>query len=108
LWSLEGAQTNGSSVSVVKTCNFDGETTHGFIVARDDGSLEVYSYDHKSPYPILRFETKIAESITGLDLGYISTPGKQEILITTYSGKVMSLVEKSAASKIPTMVIDKA
>ena len=99
LWSLEGTQTNGSSVAVVKTCNFDGETMHGFIVARDDGSIEIYSYDHKSPYPILRFETKVSESITGIEIGFISSPGKQEVLLTTYSGKVMGLVEKSGASK---------
>jgi hypothetical protein len=97
-------------VAVVKTCNLasDANQYHAFILARDDGTVEIYSYDHKSPYPILRFETKIAESITGLDLGYISTPGKQEILITTYSGKVMILVEKSAASKMPNMMFDKA
>ena len=76
MWSLDGSQTNGSSVAIVKTCNFDNETHHAFIVAWDDGSIEIYSYDHKSPYPILRFELKISESLTGLDIGYISTPGK--------------------------------
>ena len=33
MWSLDGSQTNGSSVAIVKTCNFDNETHHGFIVA---------------------------------------------------------------------------
>lgn len=94
MWSLEGSQTNGSSVSVVKTFNFDGETAHSFIVARDDGTIEIYSYQHNSPVPILRFETKVTESITGIDIGFISSPARQEILVSTYSGKIMGLVEK--------------
>ena len=47
LWSLEGQQTNGSSVAVVKTCNIDTDGSyHSFIVARDDGTIEIYSYLH--------------------------------------------------------------
>ncbi len=68
---------------------------HSFICARDDGSIEIYAYEHKSPYPILRFECKIPESITGLDVGFITTPGKMEVLISTYSGKILSLVDKT-------------
>lgn len=96
LWSLEGTQTNGSSVSVIRTCNIEPDSPlHTLICARDDGSVEIYSYEHKSPYPILRFECKIPESITGVDIGYIATPGKIEVLISTYSGKIMSLVDKA-------------
>ena len=63
------------------------------VVARDDGSIEVYSYIHESPVPTLRYETKIQESITGIDVGIITNPNKQEILISCYSGKIMSLVD---------------
>jgi hypothetical protein len=49
---------------------------HTFIAARDDGSIEIYSYEHKSPIPILRYETKIEESITGLDVGFITNGQK--------------------------------
>ena len=63
------------------------------IVARDDGSVEIYTYEHKNPIPTLRFETKIQEAITGIDVGFITNPNKQEILMTSYSGKIMSLVD---------------
>jgi hypothetical protein len=69
------------------------------IIARDDGSIEIYSYEHQSPIPLLRFETKVSESITGIDVGYITNPNKQDIIATTYSGKIISLLEK-ATSKI--------
>jgi hypothetical protein len=77
LWSLEGSQTNGSAVSLVKTCTlFTNEQAgfYNFIVVRDDGSLEIYSYEHKSPVPNLRFEIKLEESITGIDVGFITNP----------------------------------
>jgi hypothetical protein len=79
MWSLEGSQTNGSSVSIIKTCNLTTDQQsqqHELIVARDDGSVEIYTYEHKNPIPLLRFETKIAESITGFDIGYITNPSK--------------------------------
>jgi len=45
MWSLEGSQTNGSAASIVKTCNlFNEEGHYNFIVARDDGTIEIYSY----------------------------------------------------------------
>ena len=46
------------------------------MVARDDGSVEIYAYEHKSPVPILRFETKLQESITGLEAGFITNGNK--------------------------------
>jgi len=97
MWSLEGSQTNGSAASIVKTCNlFNEEGHYNFIVARDDGTIEIYSYEHKSPVPILRYETKLEEAITGIDVGHITNGIKQEILLSTYSGKIISLQDKSS------------
>lgn len=106
MWSLEGSQTNGSSVSIIKACNLTNEPNkHDLIVARDDGSIEIYTYEHQNPIPTLRFETQISESITGIDVGYITNPHKQEILISCYSGKIMSLVDsknyKAAVEEAP-------
>ncbi len=74
MWSLEGSQTNGSGVSIVKTCNiFNEPGFYNLIVVRDDGSIEIYSYEHKNPVPILRFEIKLNESITGVDVGFVTS-----------------------------------
>jgi hypothetical protein len=66
-------------------------------VARDDGSIEVYSYEHKSPVPSIRYETKIEEAITGIDVGFITNTHRQEVLISTYSGKIISLMDKTSS-----------
>jgi hypothetical protein len=49
---------------------------YNFIVARDDGTIEVYTYEHKSPVPTLKFETKLDEAITGIDVGFITNASK--------------------------------
>jgi Bardet-Biedl syndrome 7 protein len=61
-------------VCAIKACDLGYDDIHDVVVGRDDGTIEIYSYDDKSAVPTLRFETKIAESITGLDAGFISNP----------------------------------
>ena len=97
MWSLEGTQTNGSSVAVIKTLKFKEDQSNSMVVARDDGTIEIFSYEHGSPFPLLRFEIKIDESITSLDIGYISSSFEKEVLLSSYSGKIMSLVPTSIA-----------
>lgn len=67
-WSLEPIQMNMGEcapVSLVKTCNLnktqarphfqnvEAEDIRDFIVARDDGSIEIYAYILTSVFPIL-------------------------------------------------------
>ena len=58
----------------MKACDLfnESETTHEVIVARDDGVIEIYSYQDRSQMPTLRFETKISEQVTGMDVGNIT------------------------------------
>lgn len=97
LWTLDGSLMNSSSVSVIKICKLfqEEEGFFNMIVGRDDGSIEVYTFEYRSPVCTLRFETKVTESITGIEVGFITSPTRKEILIACYSGKVMSLVESS-------------
>ena len=102
LWSLESSQTNGSPVCAIKasiinpTPAEDEPLTSEVVVARDDGSIEVCSYEENSVVPVLRFETKLeGESITSIDIGAISVP-KGEIIVSCYSGKVFCFTPKEA------------
>jgi len=100
LWGLEGSQTNGSAAALVKACRLrPEEELHHFVVARDDGAVEVYAYEHKSPVPLLLFETRVDAAVTGLDVGFVTSAHKQEVLLCTYSGKVLALVPAEAAKQ---------
>ena len=57
LWQIEGFQTNGSGVCNLRGTKLDAEDpSEEVIVGRDDGSIEIYSYELKSAVATLRFE----------------------------------------------------
>jgi len=92
LWSLEGSQTNGSPVALVKCAGpSDQDGLYNFIAVRDDGTLEVYAYEHKSPIPQLRYETQLKSQVTGIDIGMVTNPLKQDIVISCHGGQIMTL-----------------
>lgn len=73
-------------------------------MARDHGSIEVYQYEHKSPVALLLFETKVTESITGIDVGFVSSSAAKEVILSTYSGKIMALTTRSTIPRTQTVV----
>lgn len=61
------------------------------VVGRDDGSLEVYRLEDSYAAPDApSARAAVDECITGLDVGALRDPGVQEIVLTTFSGKVLS------------------
>lgn len=59
------------------------------IVGRDDGTLQVFSFD-VSAEPKLCFEASLTGSITGVAAGLVSSAQFDEIVVSTYSGQVLS------------------
>lgn len=50
--------------------------------------------------PVLVFETKDSETITGCVIGHVTSVVRREILFTCYSGAIKSLVDKRQARKL--------
>ena len=59
IWSLEGSQTNGSPTAIIKAAGEGSDGSYQFIVGRVDGTIEMYSYEHKSPIPTLLYESQV-------------------------------------------------
>ncbi|TMW60295.1 hypothetical protein Poli38472_000337 [Pythium oligandrum] len=59
------------------------------LVGRDDGRVEVYSYDQSGEVTKL-FEYVSTDSVRCVQGGIVSTPGYEELVATTFSGRVMS------------------
>lgn len=53
---------------------------------------------------LLLFETKVTESITGIDVGYVSSSAAKEVILSTYSGKIMALTTRSTIPRTQTVV----
>ena len=72
---------------------------YDFITARDDGRLEIYSYQIGNPFPTLCYETQIKSTITGIDAGNITMANSMDILLSCYDGKILALVDSKKFRK---------
>ncbi|KAF0980758.1 hypothetical protein FDP41_013241 [Naegleria fowleri] len=85
-WKIEGEKG-----SVNEMCKYDinGDGNEELIVARNDGTLEVYSFiDPSQPTRLLK--KTIDESITCVTAGKIISPEDEDILVSTFSGRVLA------------------
>lgn len=76
------------------------ENIRDLIVARDDGSVEVYAYMLGNVFPILCFECKIKSTITGIDFGNIMMANSKDILLSTYDGRLICLIDSKKLKNI--------
>ena len=90
-WVME---KEGGHAGVQCIDNFDvtGDGVRDLILARHDGSIEVYSYDDgEDVEPTLKTTHNCGESITGLEGGVVGQQGYEEVVAATYTGKVFGL-----------------
>ncbi|XP_060035115.1 Bardet-Biedl syndrome 7 protein isoform X2 [Erinaceus europaeus] len=88
-WEIQNEKKRGGILCVD---NFDivGDGVKDLIVGRDDGMVEVYSFDHANE-PVLRFDQTLSESVTSIQGGCVGKDGYDEIVASTYSGWVTGL-----------------
>ncbi|KAJ8578219.1 hypothetical protein ON010_g989 [Phytophthora cinnamomi] len=60
------------------------------LVGRDDGRVEVYSFNPNSGDVVKLFEHANSDSIRCVQGGIVATPGFEELVATTFSGRVLS------------------
>ncbi|VDI19213.1 BBSome complex member BBS7-like isoform X4 [Mytilus edulis] len=91
-WELPNEKRNGGVLSLD---NFDitADGVLDLIVGRDDGLVEIYSYD-EAEEPVQRFNHTLSESVTSVQGGCVATPGYDEIVCTTYAGWVSTLTSE--------------
>ena len=113
-WSLDPIQINFGDcapVSIVKTGNLnkkqaasqfqngDPAEIRDFIVARDDGTIEIYAYMLGNVFPSQCFECKIKSTITGIDYGNITMSNSMDIILSCYDGRIISLIDTKKFKK---------
>eukprot|EP01012_Entosiphon_sulcatum_P007894 TRINITY_DN14132_c0_g1_i1.p1 TRINITY_DN14132_c0_g1~~TRINITY_DN14132_c0_g1_i1.p1 ORF type:complete len:738 (+),score=190.13 TRINITY_DN14132_c0_g1_i1:22-2214(+) len=97
-----GAQTSGFNCILCSDFLKDGVTE--IVCGRDNGLIEIYSFD-ANPEPNLVYQTTLNEMVTGMDVGLITNPSKEELVISTYSGKILcfsTFHEEQAPPPAPT------
>ena len=91
-WQLEAAQRQ-AQVNCVTSFDMTMDDVHDVIVGRDDGVVQIYGFD-MGPEPSRQFEVSTSESCRSLGAGTVSSSGFQELLICSFSGRVISLTSE--------------
>lgn len=99
LWETDFTFETKSIVSHIKVAQLK-EGTQNIVVTREDGLIEIHSYTERQA-ATLEFECREQdEQITGLTVGFITTPKHPEVLYTCYSGAVKSICDRKSSKKI--------
>jgi Bardet-Biedl syndrome 7 protein len=107
-----------SAANCIRVDDITGDGVNDLVVARDSGLVQVFSLgegnDGTGPNcrgemafathghewtPTLRVEHEVGESVRSLDVGVVRTPGYDELLLCTYSGRVLSLTTESLSER---------
>ena len=100
IWSVQG-EAGQAAVSNIAYADIYDCGTNDVVVGRQDGSIEVFSYDAMTNKPMKRFSSSLGESITGVDVGHITRETVKGIAICTFDGKVLSLLDAGAYEQDP-------
>lgn len=90
IWSLEDSKR--SSVTCLQAFDVTKDGVKELVVGRSDGRVEVFSQDSSggTSAPSRSFCRDLGESVRGLDCGFVNTAEFSEVVVATYSGKVVS------------------
>lgn len=96
LWDVNDTHASDAPINIIYCGKFiDEAEDNDVVIARDDGSLEIYSFsDTEQPY--LKYVLNFQESIVGVGIGNISRANYKEIVVSLFSGKIAGLVDSNA------------
>lgn len=99
LWETDFAFENKAIVSHIKVASLK-EGVQNICVSREDGSIEVYSFSEKMQAQI-EYETRDSdEQVTGIAVGFVTSPKQPEVIYACYSGAIKSICERKMVKKI--------
>jgi len=82
------SSSESGSVNVIKVGQVTGDLRPEICVGRDNGVLDIYELTDRGCMIIA--SEKLSESITGLDLGFVTGLCACDIVVSTYSGRIMA------------------
>ncbi|KAL3157729.1 hypothetical protein ABBQ32_012156 [Trebouxia sp. C0010 RCD-2024] len=83
----------GAIKAIYSSIDFTKDGINEVAIGRDSGSLELYGFDQQQQ-PVLIFQASLEESISTIDGGFFTSPNVQDLLVQTYSGKVVAFTEE--------------
>jgi Bardet-Biedl syndrome 7 protein len=93
-WSIPNVRRLGG-INCMGTCDITKDGRTDMLVGRDDGTLEIWSMD-MGVEPSLIFSKCINESISGVECGLITAAASEDVLLSTFSGKIIAFSAATA------------
>ncbi|KAG9415223.1 Bardet-Biedl syndrome 7 protein [Aphanomyces cochlioides] len=93
VWKTAAEKLAPSPITSMVAYDINKDDSVEIIVGREDGRVEVYSVDEVGTI-VKEYEFVEKESIRSIQAGVLGTPGFDEIVLCTYSGRVMSLTSE--------------
>ena len=94
-WSISGE----SAVNCLVVHDITKDGLPDIIVGRENGHVEVYSFDMGTSTPVMQFSESVDSSVRCIAVGTLTTPGYEEIVVCTYSGNIISFTTESLEEK---------
>jgi len=99
LWDVNSQTATLSSDAPINIMHcgklLDDATDNDIIIARLDGSCEIYSY-RQGEQPYRKYCLNFQESVVGLGMGNISRSDHKEVVVSLFSGKISGLIDSNA------------
>ena len=90
-WVME-SDKSFAGVQCLDNYDITGDGVRDLIVARHDGTIEVYSYeDGEEVEPTHKYSHNCGESVTSVEGGVVTQGGYEEVVVASYTGKVFAL-----------------
>ncbi|KAK9803568.1 hypothetical protein WJX72_000727 [[Myrmecia] bisecta] len=99
-WTVPNPNRRGAIQAIYSGIDFTKDGINDIVVGRDDGWLEIWGMDDAAQ-PKLVFSSCLPESIISLDGGFFTSPNVQDVVVQTFSGKVIAFAEPGAGLGSP-------
>eukprot|EP01064_Diplonema_japonicum_P002256 TRINITY_DN1143_c4_g1_i1.p1 TRINITY_DN1143_c4_g1~~TRINITY_DN1143_c4_g1_i1.p1 ORF type:complete len:749 (+),score=130.98 TRINITY_DN1143_c4_g1_i1:49-2247(+) len=96
--------TGKGGITAIHSSDVSSEGIKQLIVGKDDGNLEIYGTEVGSDVPDRRYQTTVNESIQGIGAGSITQVTTEDIVIGTYTGKVICY-SAEAKDELPMSIV---
>jgi Bardet-Biedl syndrome 7 protein len=86
---LKEDEKNTGGINCILVSDFTKDGVSDLICGRDNGFMEIFNFEGANAEPTLIYQTTLNETITSMDTGLITNIQKDEIAVSTYSGKIL-------------------
>ena len=93
-WNMSVDNSIGGVNCVAAKYDFTGDGIPDIILGKDDGAVEIFSSQDAQAQPQKIYSGNVADSVSSVHLGYVTSEDAQDVAIHTFSGNFVCLSQK--------------